>query len=476
MLIDLLKRGAEKHHEIFGENLRCLIKWRVDEYDDECNVYIKLLYLNTGYNLPFSNDGFSINNNDSSSILFSSDCISMGVDCYNSWHNVGTSINFMSNYIDKIVRTMFAFNKNNFGAVHGLASLLKYVPIEGDGNLFLNNETNVLCRLCKCCNKYEESSKFIDSIHVCGSCFKNSVVCPNCKSVHSKVNFKSVKVDGLEYCCDCILDDMEKGVARETRYSRKVDPIFMGEGIFHFGVEFEVEVHKDENYNVQDVMDIVHKFNKHVYFKGDTSIEHGIEIITHPCSYDYHKSYTSPMVEMLNDIGAYGDNTGTCGLHIHIGRDRIHGDKEIAIGRIMYIFNKHWDKIVKFARRDLRRLERWGKKPMSGDMSDSDIPKQNFFFAKQRNKILDIFFKSCYNNNRDLDRYRAVNLNCVNTIEFRVFDGTTNNRYFLASLQFIHMVMDLANSNFDIIDLSFEDLFCTHHKIFNEVYDELVRV
>lgn len=470
MLVDLLKSGAGQCHRIFGTNLGCFIKWDIDERRDRCNVYVKPIHVRDSSFPTGEADGFMIDIGRNSKSSFGGDSFTVGTDS-NEWTSVGTDINFMSSYIDRLVE---ALRKAN-GDTGGIRALVEYTPVDGEENLFYNIRKNkALYRFCIHCNEYKEVSKFTYYTNVCDSCQEGSVVCPNCGSMHKEGVFKKVSVGDTDYCSSCILDYTEKGVARETRYSRKVDPIFYGYGAFHFGVEFEVEVKRDENYGVQDVMDIVHKFNKHVYFKGDTSIDHGVEIITHPCSYSYHKDHTSPMLDMLSDIDTYGDNTGTCGLHIHIGRDRLYGDKEVAIGRIMYIFNKHWNKIVKFARRDAERLERWGKRPVGGDVPESVVPKENPFFMKQRKKVLDLFFKSCYNANEDLDRYRAVNLKCVNTIEFRVFDGTTTNKYFLASLQFVHMVMELANSDYEIIGKSFEDLFYADHKIFNEVYDELI--
>ena len=85
------------------------------------------------------------------------------------------------------------------------------------------------------------------------------------------------------------------------------------------------------------------------------------------------------------------------------------------------MFDLFWDRyIVPFSRRKMENISRWAEKP-SVECLNTDT----------ENELVDKI-KSY----KSQGRYKAINLQNDNTIEFRLFRGTLNINTFMASLQF----------------------------------------
>ena len=107
-------------------------------------------------------------------------------------------------------------------------------------------------------------------------------------------------------------------------------------------------------------MNIGNRINEHIYCKHDGSLDDGFEIVSHPATLEYHTN-TIPWKKILDEaleMGYYSHNSGTCGLHVHINRaalgERVE-EQENTIARIVYFFEKFWDKILRFSRRKIGR-------------------------------------------------------------------------------------------------------------------------
>jgi hypothetical protein len=93
----------------------------------------------------------------------------------------------------------------------------------------------------------------------------------------------------------------------------------------------------------------------------------------------------------------------------------------------MLLFDKWWhSKIVPFSRRNSSALASWAKKPDVG-MRETDTP----------DVVID---KSKSSSNR----YRSINLQNRNTIEFRIFRGTLKVSTIKATLQWLDVLIDYA--------------------------------
>ena len=90
----------------------------------------------------------------------------------------------------------------------------------------------------------------------------------------------------------------------------------------------------------------------------------------------------------------------------------------------MYFFEKFWDKILRFSRRTETQADRWA----SRYGCSMDNPKESLKGAKTSG----------------LGRYTAVNLTNTFTVELRIFRGTLRYKTFMATLQFVGLLCEMA--------------------------------
>ena len=212
-------------------------------------------------------------------------------------------------------------------------------------------------------------------------------------------------------------------------YYYKPVPVFYGTGPRYFGVELEIDEAGESDSAAAQILRVGnHSGNEHIYCKHDGSLEDGFEIVSHPMSLDYHL-HSMPWAEVLakaRELGYTSHQARTCGLHVHLSREAF-GSSEMqqdaCIARILYFFEKHWEELLKFSRRTPRQLERWAAR-----YGYKEHPKDILSHAKDSRS----------------NRYTCVNLTNVDTVELRVFRGTLKLNTFIATLQLVDRIFDVA--------------------------------
>ncbi len=164
-----------------------------------------------------------------------------------------------------------------------------------------------------------------------------------------------------------------------------------------------------------------------LYIKSDSSLDDGMELVTHPMTLSYHLDEFNweDILRMAVNMGYRSHQTSTCGLHVHVNRDAFGDDEaeqEEVISRILYFVEHHWLEMVKFSRRTESALNRWAARH-----GYEDSPQKVLDKAKS-----------------DYGRYYAVNLCNQHTIEFRLFRGTLKLNTLLATLQFVDTICETA--------------------------------
>lgn len=233
--------------------------------------------------------------------------------------------------------------------------------------------------------------------------------------------------------------------------------------IFHFhkvddeedlflGVELEIDSGGKIDDNAKFVTDFLG--NENVYCKHDGSVSNGFEIVTHPCTYEYHQQLPYKILfKHLVNLKYRSHDVNTCGLHIHINRSYFAKDKltqDLNISKLLYIFEKYWDKVVLVARRD------------------SNTYAQRFFL-KEDETILDMYAKS-----KNSNKYGVINLKHKDTVEIRIFKGTLNYDTFIATLQFVNRIAKIVKSIdiYNIQALTWEDISSTFDNDLNNYIKE----
>lgn len=202
---------------------------------------------------------------------------------------------------------------------------------------------------------------------------------------------------------------------------------------------FELEVESTEGdwdkridcaYNVHQIMG-----DEFISTEEDGSLDCGFETITQPATYQYHRSIEDKYRTLMENYVEYGmSGTVRCGLHVHFNRNFFTSEDHLV--NLFRIFDKFWDNIVNFSRRDGASLNHWAKKPCT------DVEQAI----------------------EDNDRYCAINLTNDNTIEFRVFASTTDCDTLMNVLEFVYNVVMTAkySTTEQINNLVWEDFFDTN--------------
>lgn len=289
--------------------------------------------------------------------------------------------------------------------------------------------------ICEHCGKKIENSY---SLNINGK-----IYCSNCYDYCEICGIPYVKDDTNE--CLCNMCRKRDFVLPYHKYYPKLE--FLGKNknntVPYLGVELEVDEGGENNNKVRNLMNIMNKENKFfVYCTHDGSLNNGFEIITQPATLKYHlglkENYEKAFNYLLKE-GYLSHDTSTCGIHVHFNRDFYADNEELYVTRLLYLVDKFWNNIVKFSRRNQRRIDRYSKKV--------DMGIETYY--KKSNKT----------NNHDY-HYYAINLANSNTIEFRMFKGTLNVNTFIATLQFVNNCIICAKekSTREIQSMSFEDL------------------
>ena len=159
-----------------------------------------------------------------------------------------------------------------------------------------------------------------DEFPLCNRCSALYVSCEDCGRLilESTARYSD---DDYPYCAGCFSNHEDNRAIHDYYY--KPQPIFFGEGPRYFGVELEIDEGGEDEDNADRILDVANTdLRYHMYAKHDGSLNEGFEIISHPCSIDYHMNKI-PWGKILDKaiyLGYTSHSSGTCGLHIHVSR------------------------------------------------------------------------------------------------------------------------------------------------------------
>lgn len=358
-----------------------------------------------------------------------------------------------------------------------------------DGDIVCNSCKEEHVYFCDCCGRavLDENSHYANNQTWCKRCFEqnfrecaccgetvyfydmiystNGYICENCECdhytrcascgelIHTDYAYWDEYVE--EYFCE---DCNERRNRAIKPYSFKPIPFFRGSNnrnALYMGVELEIDGSGEDTEYAQILLDIANADTENIYIKHDGSLEDGFEIVSHPCTLDYHLN-AIPWKELSAkavSLGYRSHNTDTCGLHVHVSRKAFgdnYDEQEEAISKILYFIENNWDNVLRFTRRTERNMDEWASR--YGICND---------------------IKSTYEKAKgEWNRYRCLNLCNDNTIEFRMFRGTLNHTTFCATLELVHNICNVCH-NASVEDIANMDWskFLSH--IDMEKYTEL---
>lgn len=152
----------------------------------------------------------------------------------------------------------------------------------------------------------------------------------------------------------------------------------------------------------------------HAIFKRDGSVSNGVEICTAPASLDIHKKEFKTFFENHAETGLKATNN--CGLHVHVDRSKL---KQTQIAKILMFMNHSENNTF------IENIA--GRKA------------NNYCEREQHTWDTTIHKKSG-------SKYTRVNLAPTETIEFRLFASTLDEKQFNRCLEFVQAVVDYTQS------------------------------
>ena len=295
-------------------------------------------------------------------------------------------------------------------------------------------ETTVVCADCGTRIRREDNAGDADT-PLCRDCFaRHYDHCVRCGRTVRRLYALYENGDDEErypYCPACY-EQRGEGI---HEYSYKPTPIFYGVGPRYFGVELEIDEGGEYDRNARLVMNVGNtEGREHIFCKHDGSLDDGFEVVSHPMSIDYHMD-EMPWCDVLakaRELHYTSHKACTCGLHVHVSRAAFgatEAEQDAAIARILYFFEKHWEELLKFSRRTQRQMENWAAR-----YGYKNEPKEILDHAKSQHPRR---------------RYACVNLTNADTIEFRIFRGTLKLNSFLATIQLVDRICDVAMNSSD---------------------------
>lgn len=195
-------------------------------------------------------------------------------------------------------------------------------------------------------------------------------------------------------------------------------------GEIQFGVEWEVSI--KSAFSVDSALWNMGAINPfHVMAKSDSSISRGFEIVSRPASLAEHKKCFAPFFNADREfIGkVYGASPST-GIHIHISRKNL---TAIQIAKMVAFLHRphNRDFVQAIAGRSANRYCDW---------STAKSIKTSLIRSGNRYKVVD----------PDHNRYTALNLTKVNTVEVRIFSGTADMDTFFKNLEFVAALVEFT--------------------------------
>ena len=282
---------------------------------------------------------------------------------------------------------------------------------------------------------------------LCQHCYDNYYTsCTRCGVLlrRDDAYFEDDDDDEYDPLCHHCYSSIKKSI---QNYYYKPSPIFYGEGNRFFGVELEIDGAGERDSAANQLMDIANGNHlEHLYCKHDGSLEDGFELVTHPMTLAYHMN-EMPWAAVLSEaiqLGYLSHRACTCGLHVHVNRSAFgpaEKRQEDVIARILFFVENHWTELLRFSRRSQSQMEQWAAR-----YGRKDDPKEVLKHAK----------------GSSMGRYTCVNLTNFDTIEFRLFRGTLKLNTFLATLQIVDRICDVALS---LSDLQMQELTWTNFVI-----------
>ena len=194
---------------------------------------------------------------------------------------------------------------------------------------------------------------------------------------------------------------------------------FVGVGDYFLGVELEMEMEDYSKRNVvyKELHRLIHT-NKNFVLERDGSLNYGFELITQPHTYEKLLK-TLKVVEEIPNVSA---KSSRCGMHVHISKKAF--KEELEQGTLILICMHLQNYFKKFSE---RKSYNYCRLYLRGE-TFNDIHSWNKVFSNRS------------------ERRMFINLTNSQTVEFRIFQGSTHLPTIVANVQMVIILQKLVRN------------------------------
>lgn len=310
---------------------------------------------------------------------------------------------------------------------------------------------------CDDCGEYWDYDSLLtddDCCTLCPECFERGdyVRCADssCGRIISRDNAYYSEEDDEYYCENCYEDHRSRRTPQrgklyhyhEYKTSARSCMTFYGERKIDDGIDrtrffgVELETDSEDASNQGEYVDALWDNFRESYFypATDCSLDaggsySGVELVMMPATLDHHLNEFpwKEITDVVRQNGYSSHDVGTCGLHVHVSRASLGAtvtDQDLTIAKVAILFDRHWDKLVKFSR---RRYFHYCRK-LDADFKRDDTSYEVIEKTKSTAQ----------------GHGMALNLENSKTVEFRIFRGTLNVNTIKATLEFVNNMVEYA--------------------------------
>lgn len=212
----------------------------------------------------------------------------------------------------------------------------------------------------------------------------------------------------------------------------------------YLGIELETEM---TNARELDYTNSIHEYfnpsgveNEFIKMERDGSLRDGCEIIFQPMTLAYileHKEFLRGGLKLIEEKGGTSHDNGRCGLHVHVARASLTPDAVDNLYTMFAVFEKE---LTLFSRRTTFNY--------CAFMRFSNLICDHIPFVD----------KEYISYHKTTGHCCALNNQHNNTLEFRIFRGTTNFRTFIATLCLVNNMCEIAMSKSNLNGLTWNDI------------------
>ena len=299
------------------------------------------------------------------------------------------------------------------------------------------NESYTHCHRCDCELSIDDSRNGCDDNPYCDDCFNERfTTCAACGDVIRQANAMYDENRGEDYCESCYSKRTPENHIYEYHHFYR-DRIFHTisrsgkyeeDDTLYLGVELETDAYEERGDCAERLYDLS-RDESLFHMETDGSLDNGIEIISEPCTLEYHKEKFDwdGITEAVRRCGGKSNDVSTCGLHIHFNKSYWGNNQDANSLKLLYIFEKFWSELVKFSRRNGDHWQHYAQRYNDDFVPCDDIPQK-------------------VRETRDKGRYFAVNLMPSDTIEIRLFKGTLKVSTIIASIEMIDFLVNFIKN------------------------------